>query len=239
MAVSGNTLPAGVMLSEGGRCALAYGDPQRPVVEVFPATRLPLGGAFNLLAQAVDLFRAYARLYRHHARGMTPLEIALALFLTALQVGVVLYALGKAHHAAPSFLGKTGGLLLAGLFLFALLYLTSRLTPMARLHAAEHRVTHLLERGLPLEVEAARAMPNLHPRCGVSLLALSFALAVALSPVVPVFWATLLSFPLGYGLLRRFPALARLTYSVQALTLSEPTEAELSLALAAARALRG
>jgi hypothetical protein len=239
MAVSGNTLPAGVMLSEGGRCALAYGDPQRPVVEVFPATRLPLGGAFNLLAQAVDLLRAYARLYRHHARGMTPLEIALALLLTALQVGVVLYALGKAHHAAPSFLGKTGGLFLAGLALFALLYLASRLTPMARLHAAEHRVTHLLERGLPLEVEAARAMPSLHPRCGVSLLALSVALAVALSPVVPVFWAALLSFPLGYGLLRRFPALARLTYPVQALTLSEPTEAELSLALAAARALRG
>jgi hypothetical protein len=239
MAVSGNTLPTGVMLSEGGRCALAYGDPQRPVVEVFPATRLPLGGAFNLLAQAVDLLRAYARLYRHHARGMSPLEIALALFLTALQVGVVLYVLRKAHHAAPSFLGKTGGLLLAALVLFALLYLTSRLTPMGRLHAAEHRVTHLLERGLPLEVEAARAMPSLHPRCGVSLLALSVALAVALSLAVPVFWAVFLSFPLGYGLFRRFPALARLTYPVQALALSEPTEAELSLALAAARALRG
>lgn len=239
--MSGNTLPNGVMFTEGNRCALAYGDPHQPTVEVFPATRLPVGGVFNLLAQFVDFLRAYARVYRYFARGMNPLEIALALLLTALQVGAIFYVLHKTHrvaHDVPYFLGKTGGLFLATLFLFALLYLLGRLTPMARLHAAEHRVGYLLERGLPLTLEAARDMPDLHPRCGISLFAFSALLAMGLSLLMPVLWAVVLSIPLGYELFRRFPALAPLTYRAQALTLSEPTEVELALALAAARALR-
>lgn len=56
--------------------------------------------------------------------------------------------------------------------------------------------------------------------------------------MLPVFFAGVLSIPLGYELLRRYPGLVRLTYPVQALSLSKPTEAELALALAAARALR-
>lgn len=239
--MSGNTLPNGVMFTEGNRCALAYGDLRQPTVEVFPATRLPVGGVFNLLAQVVDFLRAYARVYRYYARGMNPLEIALALLLTALQVGAIFYVLHKTHrvaHDVPYFLGKTGGLFLATLFFFALLYLLGRLTPIARLHAAEHRVVHLFERGLPLTLEAARDMPDLHPRCGISLFAFSALLAVGLSLVMPVLWAVVLSIPLGYELFRRFPALAPLTYRAQALTLSEPTEVELALALAAARALR-
>lgn len=237
----GNTLPNGVMFTEGDRCALAYGDLERPTVEVFPATRLPLGGILNLLAQFADFLRAYARVYRYYARGMNLLEIALALLLTAVQMGAIFYLLHhtrRVGHALPSFLGKIGGPLFAALFLFALLYLLGRLTPMARLHAAEHRVGHLLERGLPLTLEAARTMPDLHPRCGISLFAFSALLALGLSLVMPVLWAVILSIPLGYELFRRFPALAPLTYPVQALILSKPTEVELALALAAARALR-
>ncbi|MES2459230.1 MAG: DUF1385 domain-containing protein [Armatimonadota bacterium] len=57
--------------------------------------------------------------------------------------------------------------------LFPLL-LALRFSPIAGYHAAEHQVVHAIERGEPLLVEAVRAMPRVHPRCGTNFVAAVF-----------------------------------------------------------------
>ncbi|MBC8103880.1 MAG: DUF1385 domain-containing protein [Cytophagales bacterium] len=54
------------------------------------------------------------------------------------------------------------------------LLLALRFSPIAGYHAAEHQVVHAIERGEPLLVEAVRAMPRVHPRCGTNLVAAVF-----------------------------------------------------------------
>ncbi len=54
------------------------------------------------------------------------------------------------------------------------LLLALRLSPIAGYHAAEHQVVHAIERGEPLLVEAVRAMPRVHPRCGTNIVAAVF-----------------------------------------------------------------
>lgn len=54
------------------------------------------------------------------------------------------------------------------------LLLALRLSPIAGYHAAEHQVVHAIERGEPLLVEAVRAMPRVHPRCGTNIVAAAF-----------------------------------------------------------------
>jgi hypothetical protein len=49
--------------------------------------------------------------------------------------------------------------------------LVLRLAPMSGHHAAEHQVVHAMERDEPLELETARRMPRVHPRCGTNLVA--------------------------------------------------------------------
>ena len=54
------------------------------------------------------------------------------------------------------------------------LLLALRFSPIAGYHAAEHQVVHAVERGEPMLVEAVRAMPRVHPRCGTNLVAAVF-----------------------------------------------------------------
>ncbi len=54
------------------------------------------------------------------------------------------------------------------------LLLALRFSPIAGYHAAEHQVVHAVERGEPLLVEAVRAMPRVHPRCGTNIVAAVF-----------------------------------------------------------------
>ncbi|MBI1756404.1 MAG: DUF1385 domain-containing protein [Fimbriimonas ginsengisoli] len=46
---------------------------------------------------------------------------------------------------------------------------TFRFSPIAGIHAAEHKVVHAIERGEPLTPETVRRMPRVHPRCGTNL----------------------------------------------------------------------
>lgn len=54
------------------------------------------------------------------------------------------------------------------------LFLALKFSPIAGYHAAEHQVVHAVERGEPLLVEAVRAMPRVHPRCGTNIVAAVF-----------------------------------------------------------------
>lgn len=46
-----------------------------------------------------------------------------------------------------------------------------RFLPVSGYHAAEHQTVHAIEQGEPLEYEAVRRMPRVHPRCGTNLAA--------------------------------------------------------------------
>jgi CBS domain-containing protein len=54
------------------------------------------------------------------------------------------------------------------IFLFSLLFRFSWVTGY---HAAEHQVVHAIEQGDDLTLEAVRAKPRVHPRCGTNLMA--------------------------------------------------------------------
>jgi hypothetical protein len=54
--------------------------------------------------------------------------------------------------------------------MIALLFLAFlRLTPIAGIHGAEHKVVHAVEQGEPLTPEVVERMPREHPRCGTNL----------------------------------------------------------------------
>ncbi len=70
---------------------------------------------------------------------------------------------------------------------FLYLFLCSKLKDIHRTfqyHGAEHKTIFCYERGLPLTVENARAMPRHHPRCGTSFLFVVIVVAVLASSVV-------------------------------------------------------
>ncbi len=70
---------------------------------------------------------------------------------------------------------------------FLYLYLCSKLKDIHRTfqyHGAEHKTIFCYERGLPLTVENARAMPKHHPRCGTSFLFVVIVVAILASCVV-------------------------------------------------------
>ena len=50
-------------------------------------------------------------------------------------------------------------------------FLLLRFIPLSGIHAAEHQVVHCVERREPLTVNAVRAMPRVHPRCGTNFFA--------------------------------------------------------------------
>jgi hypothetical protein len=63
---------------------------------------------------------------------------------------------------------------------FAAFLAAMRLMPISGIHAAEHKVVHAIERGEPLELEAVRRMPRVHPRCGTNI-AIGASLFLALA----------------------------------------------------------
>jgi len=68
------------------------------------------------------------------------------------------------YQMPPWLLSGVLNLFPAVLFFFALRSLT-----ITRIHGAEHKVVHAIERGEPLTVDSARRMPRVHPRCGTNL----------------------------------------------------------------------
>ena len=56
-------------------------------------------------------------------------------------------------------------------FPLVFLFVSMRLSPLAGIHAAEHKVVHAIERGEALVPEVVGRMPRVHPRCGTNLFA--------------------------------------------------------------------
>jgi len=61
----------------------------------------------------------------------------------------------------------------------AVFLLLLRMSPLTRVHGAEHMVVRAIEEGADLTLEKVREMPRVHPRCGTNLMALLILLIIA------------------------------------------------------------
>lgn len=117
------------------------------------------------------------------------------------------YATNWVGTAIPDWAAPAWSQWLGTLTSTALFFVGLRSMPLAGIHAAEHKVVHALERGLPLTLETVSRMPRVHPRCGTNLvvgLMLFLGLATArwtdveeLRLVVAAFGALVLWRPVG------------------------------------------
>ena len=109
--------------------------------------------------------------------------IALFVILPTLVTSGFLYFVPD----APMWLRNLLEGILKLMIFFVYIVLCSRLKEIQRTfryHGAEHKTIFCYERGLPLTVENARAMPRHHPRCGTSFLVVVIIIAVLASCVV-------------------------------------------------------
>jgi CBS domain-containing protein len=126
--------------------------------------------------------------------------------------------LGLAHGVAASVLAGVAarwpGLLdgaWTGLLTFLAYLVLVRMTPLARIHAAEHQVVHVIEQGAPLTREHVARAPRIHPRCGTNLTALLLGaqglLPLMAHPVLAACLALLMVWawrPMGRAVQRHF-----------------------------------
>lgn len=113
------------------------------------------------------------------------------------------------------------------IFFFALLFRFSWVTGY---HAAEHQVVHAIEQGDELTLEAVRAKPRVHPRCGTNLMA-AFILFMVLHGGLPpeLSW---LAFPVALIAWRMFGTVLQ-----QYVTTRAPNERQLQSGLRAGEEL--
>lgn len=100
----------------------------------------------------------------------------LGLFLTGVSLGGIIFFVQLASLLA---LGGTDLeevstryiplILIAQISLFLLIL---RITPLVRIHAAEHQTINAIEKGMPLTVETVKSQPKEHVRCGTNLMVL-------------------------------------------------------------------
>ncbi len=181
-------------------------------------------------------------------------------------VGVLLFIVLPAYVAgfaadagsAPVLFNALAGAIKVAILVGYLLFL--RRFPETRrffmYHGAEHKAIHAYEKGLPLTVENVRAQPRFHPRCGTTFIAfviLASILVYSFLPRADVLWWRLAGrvvfLPLVAGVafeLLRFSAthedpfsraLRWLGFRFQALTVDEPTDDMIEVAIQSTEAV--
>ena len=116
---------------------------------------------------------------------VTGIAFALGLFvvLPTLATTALLYFFPE----APMWLRNVLEGVVKLVIFFLYLFLCSKLKDIHRTfqyHGAEHKTIFCYERGLPLTVENARAMPRHHPRCGTSFLFVVIIVSILCSSIV-------------------------------------------------------
>lgn len=149
--------------------ALAVVDSQNEVVGIITPSRLLAPPEFRNRPSQVGGMATPFGVYltsgsvRAGAKGWELIAAGAYLF--------ALFVIGA--HIALAFVNlRPGGYNLAPYYegittiLFLLLL---RLSPMAKIHAAEHMAVHAIERDEAITEEVLRRMPRVHPRCGTNL----------------------------------------------------------------------
>lgn len=178
--------------------------------------------------------------------------IALFIVLPGFLSGLVINA-----GAYPLLYNLFAGLLKAVILVGYLVFI-GRLPDIQRFfmyHGAEHKTIAAYERGLPLTVESVRAQRAFHPRCGTTFIAFVILSSVVVYSLIPyqevLLWrlgARVLFLPLVAGLafeLLRWSAshhdpisnaLKALGFRFQMLTVKEPTDDMIEVAIESTKA---
>jgi hypothetical protein len=162
----------------------------------------------------------------------------LGLVLTGMSMGGLLLASNLAVGYAMPWLIRTAGGWAGGFAeaaTIALFVLGLRLSPLARIHGAEHMVVHAIEQEVPLTLSTVRRMPRVHPRCGTNFaVAFSLFLAILTTP-----WIQSLEIRLLAAVLISSTGMRRIGGFVQQwITTAPPKDRHLAQAIESAEALR-
>lgn len=102
------------------------------------------------------------------------------LFLTGVSMGVILIIIEQVFGFAYRYfdIDATNAAVFPVVFLMQIIIfiLFLRITPLAKIHAAEHQTINAIEKGLPLTLETVKLQPREHVRCGTNLMALFIGL---------------------------------------------------------------
>lgn len=181
--------------------------------------------------------------------------IALFIVLPGFLSGLVINA-----GAYPILYNLLAGFIKAAILVGYLVFI-GRLPDIQRFfmyHGAEHKAIAAYERGLPLTVDNVRAQPAYHPRCGTTFIAFVILSSVVVYSLIPhqevLLWrlgARVLFLPIVAGLafeLLRWSAnhnnpvsnaLKALGFRFQMLTVKEPTDDMIEVAIASTKAALG
>lgn len=209
-------------------------------------------GRYLGLIRALDLFRPLAEPARpRQAGGMaTPFGVYLTTGsvsagagpVALAATGALLFVLITMCTLAVYWLWQAVPLRAPGWAISAMLQLgpavlffaVLKAMPLTRVHGAEHKVVHAIERGEPLTLEAARRMPRVHPRCGTNL-AVGATLFIVL---VNLTWPHIQELGALLAMLATLMFWRPLgAVFQQYLTTSEPTDRQLEAALQVGREL--
>ena len=108
----------------------------------------------------------------------------LGLFLTGISLGVMLIVIEQVFGFAFKYfdINTTNAAIFPVIFLLqiSVFILFLRLTPLAKIHAAEHQTINAIEKGLPLTLETVKLQPREHVRCGTNLMVLFIGLQLVI-----------------------------------------------------------
>ncbi|MCL6525882.1 DUF1385 domain-containing protein [Meiothermus granaticius] len=181
--------------------------------------------------------------------------VAMFIVLPGFLSGLVINA--AAH---PVLYNLLAGLIKAAILVGYLVFI-GRLPDIQRFfmyHGAEHKAIAAYEKGLPLTVENVRAQPAFHPRCGTTFIAFVILASVVVYSLIPhqevLLWrlgARVLFLPLVAGVafeLLRWSAshtdpvsnlLRAIGFRFQMLTVKEPTDDMIEVAIESTKAASG
>jgi uncharacterized protein YqhQ len=181
--------------------------------------------------------------------------VAMFIVLPGFLSGLVINA---AVH--PVLYNLFAGLIKAAILVGYLLFI-GRLPDIQRFfmyHGAEHKAIAAYEKGLPLTVESVRAQPAFHPRCGTTFIAFVILASVVVYSLIPhqevLLWrlgARVLFLPLVAGVafeLLRWSSLhtdplsnllRAIGFRFQMLTVKEPTDDMIEVAIESTKAASG
>ena len=108
----------------------------------------------------------------------------LGLFLTGISLGVMLIVIEQVFGFAFKYfdINTTNAAIFPVIFMLqiSVFILFLRLTPLAKIHAAEHQTINAIEKGLPLTLETVKLQPREHVRCGTNLMVLFIGLQLVI-----------------------------------------------------------
>lgn len=113
--------------------------------------------------------------------------VTTGMLLCCILLVTAVIATQAANWAAARGMSEDVASTLATVLQFGLFGAVMRFLPIAKIHAAEHKTIHAIERGEELNLEVVRRMPRVHPRCGTNFaVGAAIFLTIATTPLISI-----------------------------------------------------